>query len=215
MADNVHQKGISQVVPWSQAVCLLCSQWIQWLIQDHSSENSITSTTVQTHIFQAQISCFPTPDSSESKSCRVWWKWWSFTYFPDLWINIWVSRHTLTLLCYQVSSTRLATFHSQCFFPSTIFILKLRKPRGKWVLGFQPWLISHLVFMIFQILCPIFERTGDCQKLSAISATVSWNLALGDILLQQFLTFWKSATQWEKRNCFCSSSCKLWVEMGL
>ena len=53
----------------------------------------------------------------------------------------------------------------------------------------EPWLISHLVFMIFQILCPIFETTGDCQKLSAISATVNWNLALGDILLQQFLTF--------------------------
>ena len=45
---------------------------------------------------------------------------------------------------------------SMLFFPSTIFILKLRKPGGKWGLGFKSWLISHLVFMIFQILCPIF-----------------------------------------------------------
>lgn len=62
-------------------------------------------------------------------------------------------RHTLT----QVGIRhKAAAFHSQCFLPSTIFILKLRKPEGKWVLGFQSQLIRHLIFMIFQILCPIF-----------------------------------------------------------
>lgn len=102
--------------PWSQAVCLLCSQWMQWSIQHHSSENSTTSTTVQTHIFQAQISCFPTPDSSDQQVMQSFMEMTSFKYFPDRWSRL-SFRHTLTLSGYWASGQDWQHFILNAFFP--------------------------------------------------------------------------------------------------
>lgn len=49
---------------------------------------------------------------------------------------------------------------------------------------------SPCLYDVSDSLCH-FLKNSDCRELSAISAAVNWNLALGDFFLQQFLSFWK------------------------